>query len=103
MKLVRDADSIRSFKSNFYIAPLQENLLRGAPNSSMSKWSTLKVESECRWHSSGKKVKFRREVIPGRGPTTENVWFCLVEVRAKGIGRRLCWDQGRPVHVKHDV
>jgi hypothetical protein len=37
---------IHSFISNIYIAPLQEKLLRGAPNSSTAKKNSLKARKE---------------------------------------------------------
>ena len=46
-KIKRDKESsIHSFISNIYIAPLQENLLRCAPNFSVAKKNSLQTRKE---------------------------------------------------------
>lgn len=40
-----------------------------------------------------KEAKLKREVIPGRGTTTETTRFCPEEVRAKGTSRAYMYAQ----------
>jgi len=55
-------------------------LLRSAPNSSMTKMSSLKVRKNADDKALGKIRSWEGSPFPVEGPTTENARLCLVEV-----------------------
>ena len=85
---------IHSFILSIYSASSRE-LLRGTPDSSTAKKSSLKLRKNAGDKALGKILSWEGSPFQIEGPTTEKARFCLAEVRAKGTRRRPCWDEMR--------
>src|SRR6218665_3861590 len=75
---------------SFIHSASSRKLLRGAPNSSTAKESSLKVRK-----NTGAKILLKDEVHKGSHSRSRghHVLFCLVDVQAKETRRRPCWDE----------
>ena len=81
--------------SDIYIAPLEVELLRGAPDSSAAEKSSFEMREEGGRKGPGEETKGRGRLFQVEGPTTEKARHCLVEVWANETRRRPCSDEHR--------
>src|SRR6218665_1491548 len=69
-------------------------LLRGDPDSSTAKKSSLKLRRKNAGDKALEKIRsLEGSLFQIEGPTMENARLCLVEVRANGTRRRPCLDE----------
>jgi len=79
--------------SDIYIAPLQVELLRCAPDSSAAEKSSFEMREEGGRKGPVEETKGLRSQV--EGPTTEKTRHCLVEVWANETRRRPCSGEHR--------
>src|SRR5688572_18173401 len=80
--------NVHSFIQRTYIAPLQDNLLRGAPSPTTAIENSFQILVKVYAESPARRTR-RSEgrLFQMVGPTTEKARSCVFEVRAKGTAR----------------